>query len=33
MVVAVSNSYPADRLQQADRIVASLEELQTGHWI
>ncbi|MDY0383583.1 HAD family phosphatase [Trichlorobacter sp.] len=33
MVVAVSNSYPAERLQQADRIVASLEELQTGHWI
>lgn len=32
-VVAVSNSYPADRLQQADRIIASLEELQTGHWI
>jgi len=32
LVVAVSNSYPAERLQQADKIVASLEELQTGHW-
>jgi len=31
-VVAVSNSYPAECLQQADKIVTSLEELQTGHW-
>jgi len=31
-VIAVSNSYPVEYLQQADQIVASLEELQTGHW-
>lgn len=32
-VIAVSNSYPADHLQQADRIVATLEELHAGAWL
>lgn len=32
-VIAVGNSYPADHLMQANRIVASLEELQTGDWL
>ena len=33
LVVAVSNSYPAEHLQQADRIVASLKELQVASWL
>lgn len=33
LVVAVSNSYPVERLQQADRIVSSLEELQEKSWL
>lgn len=32
-VIAVSNSYPAEQLRQADRIVTSLEELQRGDWL
>lgn len=32
-VIAVTNSYPADHLHQAKRIVSSLEELQTGDWL
>lgn len=32
-VVAVSNSYPPEQLQQADRIVSSLVELHVGAWL
>ena len=32
-VIAVKNSYSNDRLNQADRIVCSLEELYTGSWL
>ena len=32
-VVAVTNSYPADHLKQASRIVTSLEELQKTDWL
>lgn len=32
-VIAVTNSYPANYLQKAARIVASLEELQEGEWL
>lgn len=32
-VVAVTNSYPADHLKQASRIVTSLEELQEADWL
>lgn len=32
-VIAVTNSYPPDHLVQANRIVPSLEELQTGAWL
>lgn len=32
-VVAVSNSYPASKLQQADSIVHSLSQLSKGNWI
>jgi len=32
-VVAVSNSYPDDHLQSANRIVASLQELLDGSWL
>lgn len=32
-VIAVTNSYPADHLKQASRIVTSLEELQDADWL
>lgn len=32
-VIAVTNSYPADHLQHAIRIVSSLEELHSGDWL
>ena len=32
-VIAVTNSYPADHLQQANRIVTSLEALQNNDWL
>lgn len=33
-VIAVSNSYPPDKLQQANRVITSLEELQTdSSWL
>ncbi len=32
-VIAVTNSYPAGHLQQANRIVMSLEELQNSDWL
>ena len=32
-VIAVSNSYPASKLQQANSIVQSLTQLSGGNWI
>lgn len=32
-VIAVTNSYPADQLRQANRLVSSLEELQCDDWL
>lgn len=33
IVIAVSNSYPASKLQQADSIVHSLSQLSGGNWM